>query len=124
LDAVREEECVGGVIKFASIITLDALDGATKLRGHKGKKVGEGGEGVGLLAQRKSPWVVGAVIEDDQVILVTRDTQYKGGPKVTECEVKRLKSSSGGARKRQPDVLTKLVGMTQGSISTPRAGDN
>jgi hypothetical protein len=67
---------------------------------------------------------VGAVIEDDQVILVTRDTQYKGGPKVTEYEVKRLKSSSGGARKRQPDVLTKLVGMTQGSISTPRAGDN
>jgi hypothetical protein len=76
LDAVREEESVGGgVIKLASIITLDAPDGVAKLRGHKGKKVGEGEEGVRLLAQWKSPRVVGAAIEDDQVILVTRDTQ-------------------------------------------------
>jgi hypothetical protein len=47
---MREEESVGGgVIKLASIISLDASDGAEKL-GHKGKEVGEGGEGVGLLA--------------------------------------------------------------------------
>jgi hypothetical protein len=39
-DVVREEESAGeGVIKLASIIILDALDGATKLRGHKGKEV-------------------------------------------------------------------------------------
>jgi hypothetical protein len=77
LDAVREEENAGrGVIKLASIIALDAPDGVAKLRGHKGKEVGEGGEGVGLLAQRKSPRVVGAVIiEDDQVILVTRHSE-------------------------------------------------
>jgi hypothetical protein len=63
---VREEESAGGgVIKLPSIITLDAPDGAAKLRGHKGKEVGESGEGVRLLAQRKSPRVVGAVIEDD-----------------------------------------------------------
>jgi hypothetical protein len=65
----------GGVIKLASIIALDAPDGASKLRGHKGKEVGEGGEGVGLLEQQESSRVVGAVIEDDQVILVTRDTR-------------------------------------------------
>jgi hypothetical protein len=65
LDTVREEESAGGVIKLASIVALDAPDGAAKLRGHKGKEVGEGGEGVGFLAQRKSPRVVGAVIEDD-----------------------------------------------------------
>jgi hypothetical protein len=47
---MREEESVGGgVIKLASIIALDALDGASKLRGHKGREVGEGGEGVRLL---------------------------------------------------------------------------
>jgi hypothetical protein len=62
----REEESAGGgVIKLASIIALDTSDGAAKLRGHKGEEVGEGGKGVGLLAQRKSPLVVGAVIEDD-----------------------------------------------------------
>jgi hypothetical protein len=122
---VREEESVGGeVIKLASIIALDAPDGATKLRGHKGKEVGEGGEGVRLLTQRESPRVVGAVIEDDQVILVTRDTLNRGGPKVTVYEVKGLKGSSRGARKGQPDVPTKLADMTQEIISASRAGDS
>jgi hypothetical protein len=81
---VREEESAGGgVSKLTSIIALDAPDGAIKLRGYKGKEVGEGGEGVGLLTQRKSPRVVGAVIKDDQVILVTRDTRNREGSKVT-----------------------------------------
>jgi hypothetical protein len=53
LDASREEESAGGGV--TSIIALDAPDGAVKLRGHKDKEVGEGGEGVGLLPQRKSP---------------------------------------------------------------------
>jgi hypothetical protein len=56
LDAVREEESAsGGVIKLTSIIALDGPDGTAKLRRYKGEEVGEGGEGVGLLAQRKSP---------------------------------------------------------------------
>jgi hypothetical protein len=54
LDIVREEETAGGVIKLASIIALDAPDGVTKLCGHKGKEVGDGGECVRLLALRKS----------------------------------------------------------------------
>jgi hypothetical protein len=120
---VREEESAGGVIKLASIIALDAPDGVTKLRGHKGEEVGEGGEGVGLLVQRKSPRVVGGVIEDDQVILVTRDTWNRGGSKVTVYDVKGLNGSSRGARKGQPDVSTKLAGMTQGIISALRAAD-
>jgi hypothetical protein len=38
LDTVRDEESVGGgVIKLTSIIAWDALDGATKLCGHKGE---------------------------------------------------------------------------------------
>jgi hypothetical protein len=124
LDTMREEESVGGgVIKLASIIALDASDGAAKLRGHKGQEVGEGGEGVGLLVQQKSSQAVGAVIEDDQVILVTRDTPNRGGPKVTVYEVKGLNGSSSGASKGQPNVPTKLVGVTQGITSGPRAGD-
>jgi hypothetical protein len=119
----REEESAGGgVIKLMSIIALDAPDGATKLCGHKSKEVGEGGEG--LLAQRKSPGIVGAVIEDDQVILVTKDTWNRGGAKVTVYGIKGLKGSSRGARKGQLDVPTKLASMTQGIISAPRAGDS
>jgi hypothetical protein len=122
---VREEESAGGgVIKLTSIIALDAPNGTTKLHGHKGEEVGEGGEGVRLLAQRKSPRVVSAVIEDDQVILATRDTQNRGGPKVTVYKVKGLNDLSRGARKGQLNVPTKLAGMTQGIISTPRVGDS
>jgi hypothetical protein len=68
--------------------------------------------------------VLGAIIEDDQVILVTRDTQNRGGPEVTVYEVKGLNGSRKGARKGQPDVLIKLAGIVQGIISTRRAGDS
>jgi hypothetical protein len=120
---VREEEGAGGVIKLASIIALDALDGAAKLCGHKGKEVGEGGEGVRLLMQQKDPQVVGAVIEDDQVVLVTRDTQDRGGPKITLYKVEGSNDSRRGARKGQLDMSTKLAGMAQGIISASRADD-
>jgi hypothetical protein len=124
LDAAKEEESAsGGVIKLACIIALDTLDGVAELRGHKGKEVGEGGKGVRLLAQQKNPWVVGAIIEDDQVILVTRVTQNRGGTKVTVYEGKGLNGSRRGARKGQLDMSTKLAGVAQGIISTVRAGD-
>jgi hypothetical protein len=55
--------------------------------------VGEDGEGVGLLTQRKGPRVVGAIIENNQVILVTENTQNRGGPEVTVYEVKVLNDS-------------------------------
>jgi hypothetical protein len=85
---VREEERVGGgVIKLTSIIALDASNGATKLRGHRRRS--ESGWGrYRTSGARESPRVVGAVIEDDQVILTTRDTWNRGGPKVTVYEVK------------------------------------
>jgi hypothetical protein len=125
LEAVREEESAGGeVIKLAAIITLDAPDSAAKLCGHKGEEVGEGGEVVELLTHQKGPQVVGAVIEDDQVILVTRDTQNKGGPKVTVYEVKGSNGSRRGTRKGQLDMPTKLASMAEGIISTPRARDS
>jgi hypothetical protein len=67
---------------------------------------------------------VGAVIKDDQVILVTRDTQSREGPKVTVYKVKGLNDSSRGGRKGQSDMPTKLAGMTQGIISIPRTCDS
>jgi hypothetical protein len=119
LDAMREEESAGGrVIKLTSIIAL------AKLRGHKGKEVIEGGEYVGLLAQRKGPRVVGAVIEDGQVILVTRDTRNRAGPEVIVYEGKWLNGSRRGARKGQLDVPTKLVGTVQGIVSAVGACDS
>jgi hypothetical protein len=121
---MREEENEGGrVIRLTSIIALDAPDVVAKLRGHKDEEVGEGGERVRLLVQQKSPRVVGAIIEEDQVILVTRDTHNRGGPKEELGKGKGSNDLRRGARKGQPDLPTKLVGMAQGITSVPRASD-
>ena len=59
LNTPREEERAGGgVIKLPSVVTLDTLNGEAELSGHPGKEVKEGGEGLRLGAQRKSPRVV------------------------------------------------------------------
>jgi hypothetical protein len=63
------------------------------------------GEVIRLMVQRRGPRVASAIIEDDQVILVTRDTKNRGGSEVTMYEVKGMKEggretgsgSSGGA---------------------------
>ena len=51
----REEEGTGGgVIELRPVVTLDGLNGEAELSGHPGKEV-EGGEGLKLGAQGKSP---------------------------------------------------------------------
>jgi hypothetical protein len=67
---------------------------------------------------------VSAVIQDDQVILVTGGTQNRGGPEVTIYEVNGSNGSGRGGRKGQPNMPTKLTDMTQGIISTLRSGDD
>jgi hypothetical protein len=66
---------------------------------------------------------VGAVIKDDQVILVARYTQNKGVLEVIVYKVKWSNDPRRGARKGQPDMPTKLAGMTQGMMSVPREGN-
>jgi hypothetical protein len=42
---MSEEECTsGGVVKLAAVVTLNTLDGATKLRRNKGEEISESGE--------------------------------------------------------------------------------
>jgi hypothetical protein len=49
LNTVREEESSGGgVIKLATIVTLDGLDGETELSGHPSKEVKERGKRIRL----------------------------------------------------------------------------
>jgi hypothetical protein len=76
-----------------------------------GEEVREGGEGVGLMVQRKCPRVVSTITEDNHVILVTRDTENRGDPEITVYEVKGLDISRRGTRKRQQNMLTELTYM-------------
>jgi hypothetical protein len=50
-----------------------------KLHGHVCEEVREDGEGVRLMAQRESPRLMSAIIENNQVILIARNTKYMRG---------------------------------------------
>jgi hypothetical protein len=86
---MRKEEYVGGgVVKLTSIITLDTPDGTTKLREHISKKVREHGERVRLMAQRKDPRVMSAIIQNNQIVLISRDTGHRRSPKTAMNQIK------------------------------------
>ena len=61
-NAVGEEERArGGVGELMPVVTLNGLNGMTKLSGHPDEEVGERLERFGFQAQRKSPGVMGNV---------------------------------------------------------------
>jgi hypothetical protein len=58
-NTVREEERAGhGIIKFTTVVALDALDGGAKLCAHVSKEICKGGKSFRFEAKRKSPNVV------------------------------------------------------------------
>ena len=79
-----EEEHVGvGVAKFAAVVALNPLNGDIKRGVNISEKVRKSGESVRLETQRKRPEIMRAVIKNNQIILITRDTSNGGGPKIT-----------------------------------------
>jgi hypothetical protein len=76
LDTTSEEGARGGGIELTPVVALDGLNGEAELSGHPGKKVKEGGEGVRLSTQREGPGVVRELINDHQIILITRNAEY------------------------------------------------
>jgi hypothetical protein len=52
----------------------------------------EGGECVGLQSKRKSPKKMGIIIQNNQIVLITRKTEYRRGPEITMNQVKSLLS--------------------------------
>jgi hypothetical protein len=84
LDAMSEKERAGGVIvELAVVVTLQGMDRTVKLGGDPGEEVCEGGERVGLQSKRKSPKKMGKVIENHQIVFITRKTEYRRGPEIT-----------------------------------------
>jgi hypothetical protein len=67
LDAMGEEGARGGVVELVAIITLEGTDRATKL--------GEGGERVELQPKWESPNKMREVVQNDQVLFVTRGAE-------------------------------------------------
>jgi hypothetical protein len=93
LDAMREKEGAGGVIvELAAVVTLQGTDRAVKLGGDPGEEVCEGSERVGLQSKRKSPKKMGEVIQNHQLVFITRMTEYRRCPEITMNQVKSLLS--------------------------------
>jgi hypothetical protein len=110
----EEEGARGGVIELTPVVALDGLNGEAELSGHPGKEVNKGGEGVRLSTQREGPGVVREIINDHQIILITRNVEY------TVDKIKSMRSMRRGRRKRKPNITTKLACLTllSSSLST------
>jgi hypothetical protein len=78
------------VVELAAIIALHGADRATELGGDPGEEVCESGECVGLQPKRKSSEKMGKVIQNHQVVFISRKTEYRGGPEITMNHAKSL----------------------------------
>jgi hypothetical protein len=75
---VGEEEGTGrGVVKLPPVVTLDSPDSASKLSGNPSQEVRKGGEHIKLQAQGKSPQIMRVVIQNEQIIFIARNVEYK-----------------------------------------------
>jgi hypothetical protein len=76
LNAVGEEGARGIVVELVAIIALKGTNRTRELGGHLDEEVGEGSECVGLQSKRKSPKKVRKIIQNHQVVFITRKTEY------------------------------------------------
>ena len=53
------------------------------MRAHVGKKVRKRGKSLGFKAKPKCPRIVGAIINNNEIIFVTRYASNRGCPKIT-----------------------------------------
>jgi hypothetical protein len=107
LNTSRQEEGPGGgVIELPPVVTLDGLNCEAELSGHPGKEVEEGGEGLRLGAQRKSPRVIRKIINNDQIVFITRHAEYRRCPQVTVNQIKSMRNMRRGRRKRKSNMTT------------------
>lgn len=84
VDAMGQEEHAGAeIIELATIVALNALDGGAKLCADIGKEIGERRVSVRLELLGKRPQVMGIIIQNSQIILVTRDTDNGRSPEIT-----------------------------------------
>jgi hypothetical protein len=112
----------GGVIELTPVVALDGLNGEVELSGYPGKEVKKGGEGVRLGTQREGPGVVREIIYDHQIILITRNAEYRRSPHITVDKIKSMRSMRR-RRKRKSNMTIKLACLTEVLSSSPSTRD-
>jgi hypothetical protein len=110
LDAVGEEERAGGVvIELMAIITLEGTDWATELGGDPGEEVGEGGGCVGLQPKWESLEKMREIVQNDQIVFVTREAEDRRGPEITVDKIEGLGSPECGGGEGKARVTAELA---------------
>jgi hypothetical protein len=85
-------EASGGVAVILAARISQSTNRATKQRGYPGEDACDGGERVGLQPKRKSLKKMGKIIQNHQIVFITRKTEYRGGPEIKMNQVKSLLS--------------------------------
>jgi hypothetical protein len=84
-----EEEHAGtGVIKLATVVALNNLNGGAELSTNIAKKMRQSRKGVRFQFQRERPQKMRAIIKNDQIIFKARDTNDGRRPQITVNEIK------------------------------------
>ena len=80
-DAVGGEEVTESCIdEFAAVVALHSFDDDVKLSIHEREEALEGGRCVGFGAKWKGPGVMCIIIQNNQIILITREAYNGRGP--------------------------------------------
>ena len=89
LNTPREEKRMGCVVvELTLIVTLDGLNGETELSGHPSKEVEEGGKGLRLGAQRKSPRVMRKNHQPPPDSIYNQKCWVRRSPQITMNKIK------------------------------------
>jgi hypothetical protein len=72
----------GGVVELTTIFALDDFDGVAKLYGDISENIRQSEESVIFNVQERSPHKMGAIINTNQIIFVTRDANNLRGPQI------------------------------------------
>jgi hypothetical protein len=98
---------VGGrVIKLTPVVALISLNSATELSRHPSKEVRDSRESIGFQAQGKSPGVMREIIDNNQAVLISRNTDHRRGPQVIVNESKRTYNLRGRGRETKAYMTT------------------
>ena len=76
----EEKHAHAEVVELAAVVAWDGLDDAAELSTDMSEEVLQSGESVRLLAQRKSPQIMTVVIENKQIVFVSKNIRNRRGP--------------------------------------------
>jgi len=81
MDAMSEEKHAHAeVVELVAVVAWYGLDDDAELSTDMSEEVLQSGESVRLLAQRKSPQIMTVVIENKQIVFVSKNTRNRRGP--------------------------------------------